>query len=285
MLYTCLIEEAHPKRPFVQVYWAYGEHLGAALERMRRAALANGLKRPRWKQADPFEPADLKSGLFRSDGGEILWSDERFYFESEPGFTPPYGVIASCIEGPFDIDDIRVGYHLSCEDGLYTLEANTTEERLLEDYIGLLRAHEPFRVFWVKVHGHWSDAVEDELYANESITTASTVETLLATDPPNGLRNGFVTLTAFLNEGATNFNISDHKKIVVLTRSEAIAEQVENWLGSRKYPRLDPFVTMDDRMHHWHYRDPQGLDRLELVERLQANGFSRWRPPGTRAAG
>jgi hypothetical protein len=63
MLYSCLIEEDEPLRPFVQMYWAYADELGEALESMVAAAALNGLGRPRCKRADPSDPAHLKRDL------------------------------------------------------------------------------------------------------------------------------------------------------------------------------------------------------------------------------
>lgn len=278
-LYTCLIEEADPEEPFIQVYWAHAEHLGEALERMVAAAALNGLSHPHCKQADPFEPADLREDLSRSADGLTLWANQRYFFEGPPGFTPPYGVIASCIEGDFDMDDVQVGYQLSHTDGLYTVEANTTGDRLLSDYLALIHANEPLRVFWIKVHDHWTDAPADQLYVNEDITSADDVAAFLTANLANTLRNGYVTITGYAVEGATNINITDHKKLVVLTRSEAIANRAAECLEQQGYPRLDPFVTIDDRIHHWHYRDPHSMDSPEFILQLQSNGFHQWQPP------
>lgn len=277
-LYRCLIEEHSPTEPFFQVYWAYGDHLGEALARMRSAAAANGLVHPICREADPSDREDLPSDLNQSEDGDVYWQEGRAYFPPGPGFIFPYGVIPAEGEGPFDPDDIQPGYRMSEEDGFYTVEVNVPDERSLEDYLALLRRFEPFRVFWIKIHDHWVDTDEDHIYINEQLTTTESIEILLRTDPANTLRNGYITLTAYHAEGETNINISDHKKIVVLTRSPVVAAEAAAHIASLGYSSLDPFITIDDRIHHWHYRDPQGLARKSLIKKLKAGGFRHWLP-------
>jgi hypothetical protein len=280
MLYSCLIEEDEPLRPFVQMYWAYADELGEALESMVAAAALNGLGRPRCKRADPSDPAHLKRDLVRSADGHTLWSPTRYFFPPTVGFTPPYGVIASNVDGPFDLDDIGVGYSRSESDGLICIETNTLENDLLDDYVSIVRALEPLRAFWVKLHDHWPPQLAEQILVNEHIVTANRIGEFLNDWSGSVLRNGFVSITGYLEEGATNVSITDHKKIVALTYSSAVADQIVGLLPQMGYGEIDPFFTIDCEMHHWHYRDPNGSDYARLVDELMAAGFTPWTPSG-----
>jgi hypothetical protein len=283
-LYTCLVCEDSPSEPYVQPYWAYGSHLGEALARVQARALSNGFRRPTLKEADPFDPGDLQDDIIWAPDRLTGWAPTQYFFPPGPGFTLPWGVIASCEEGEFDVDDIAPGYRASVEDGLHTIELNTSEDRLVSDYALLLNTSGPFKVFWVVIHGHWTDDAGDLFLVNESLTSADVIERFLRADLANTVRNGYLTFTAYSDEGATNINISDHKKVVAFTRSASMASRLTGALKSVGYTTPEPFNTVDHRFHHWHYRDPRGLGREALIEALLVRGFAHW-DPDSKSAG
>jgi hypothetical protein len=120
----------------------------------------------------------------------------------------------------------------------------------------------------------------EQILVNEHIVTANRIGEFLNDWSGSVLRNGFVSITGYLEEGATNVSITDHKKIVALTYSSAVADQIVGLLPQMGYGEIDPFFTIDCEMHHWHYRDPNGSDYARLVDELMAAGFTPWTPSG-----
>jgi hypothetical protein len=277
-LYTALIEENDPASPFVQVYWARANHMGAALEMMLTAARSNGFLRPIWRQADPFDIKNLPKQLKQYSTQDVFWGNERYGFPATDTLELPYGIISSCIEGEFDVDEIQVGFHVHKDGEMFTLEVNVSEQQLATLYFGLLDEYKKFRVFWYKLHSDWEGNGNEEMFVNENLSTGQSIRHHLEGDVDNSIRNGHCTITAYLEDGATNINISDHKKIVVITYSESKLAIATRFLNAHRIPLLDPFVTVDYKIHHWHFRSPQSCSRAELIRRLETQGFSRWAP-------
>jgi hypothetical protein len=278
-LYVYLLEEADPIEPFFQTYWAHAEHLGEALHKVIVAATRNGLSLPLARAADSCEIPNSDWEVARNPEADVFWTVGRIFFPPEPSFRVPYGVISSYAKGDHDLDEIRAGFERSADEtGLHTIEVNVPESGLLGTYSHLLSLRSRFKVFWYKIHGHWTDSDQDELYVNESLDSPEKIITHLRKTEINSVKNGFLTLTAYIEEGATNFNISDHKKIVVLTYSENVADQVVAELERNGLGRIDPFVSIELGIHHWHYRHPESKPRDQLIQSLLESGFRKWAP-------
>ena len=279
-LFTCLVEERGTAEPFVQVYWARDEHLGGALEKMQVAARANGLRDPAMREADPYDLDNLQGEVEPDPAADVFWALERYSFPPEPTFALPYGVIGSCIEGERDIGDIVAGYSLNkSENGLTTLEVNADEVELVPLYEEFLQAHSSYRVFWYLLHDHWLDDGSNNLFLiNEELNTPARIIEHLRLHERDAIMNGFVTLTAYLQQGSTNVKVSDHKRIVIATYSDEIAAGYVKLLDRAGYDRDDDLTSIDQGIHHWHYRHPASRDRAALVEHLRQLGFKDWKP-------
>jgi hypothetical protein len=288
-LYACLVQEARNAEPFYQLYWGYGPRLGVALARIREAAKGNGIPRPVLCSADPALLESVDCEVERSDSGEVFWSVTRNLYppdlEEEEPLALPFGVIPASQqpEDAHDPDEIAVGYTLWEAEGVSTLEINVAEVDLLALYQRFLTLYEPFQVFWYKVHGQWDDTplgseAPDEIFINEGLTSKDEILAHVEFAEDDSLRNGFVTLTSYAEEGATNLDLSDHKKVVISTTSPAQRDRALEVLAELELRRLEPFVTVDDRIAHWHYRPVDSKDRAALIEHLLATGFSPWAP-------
>jgi hypothetical protein len=283
-LFVVLVEEAHDETPFFQTFWAYGEHLGDALEKVRRAARSQGLCRPICREAGPYDLANLDCEVDRLETGDVFWSLGRSSFPPRTAFEIPQGVIPAAAQDgeaeTLDSDDIRPGFRVTEEGDLFTVEANVDEPSLAALHEALLRAFEPFEVFWYQLQGDWEGELDapELLYVNEELSSADRVLEHLHASRTDSIQNGFVTLTAFASLGATNVNLSDHKKLVVITRADEQKDKAVSLLESRGYQELSPFVSIDQRIHHWHFRHPQGRGREGLISHLLDTGFSLWLP-------
>lgn len=279
-LYRSLIESQFDGEAFLQVYWGRGSHIGEALERMLAAAWENGLHAPEPRELDPFDREHLEEEVDPDPDAEVFWSTTRYYYPPVETFPLPYGIIASGLEGEEDVDDIHEGFTIeTSESGLTTLEVNVSRSMLLDIYAGLLDLCPSYRVFWYLIHDHWENR-EDQFLVNEDLNTPGRILDHLRDHANDSWRNGFVTLTAYAEQGRTNVNISDHKRIVVLSYDRTIAERHAVTLESLGIRQFESLVSIDCRMHHWHYRHPLSRTRSELSRFLQENGFRVWEPGG-----
>lgn len=287
-LYCCLVHQVRGDQPFYQSYWAHAPRLGVALDRIRKAAKSNGIPRPILCSADFDHLENIQAELEHAESGQVFWSVVRNVYppgEDEPPLVLPFGVIPAGQqpEDAEDPEDIVAGYTLWEAEGVSTIEINAAEVDLLALYERFLKLYEPFLVFWYKVHGQWDNSPEaleapDEIFVNEALTSREDILAHIEFGEEGSLRNGFVTLTSYAEEGATNVDLSDHKKVVISTTSPAQRDRALEALAALKLPLLEPFVTVDDRIAHWHYRPVDSKGRDELIAHLLASGFSAWAP-------
>jgi len=249
---------------------------------MQAAARSNGLRDPAMREADPFDLNNLQCEVKPSPSADVFWALSRHFFPPEPTFALPYGVIGSCIEGERDISEIVAGYSLSKADsGLTTLEVNVSADELAPLYQEFLQAHPSYRVFWYLLHDHWLGDGSDSLFLiNEGFNTPAGIIEHLQAHMRDSIMNGFVTLTAYLQEGSTNVKVSDHKRIVVATYADEIAGNYANLLDHVGYDRFDDLTSFDRGIHHWHFRHPASRDRAALERYLRELGFKDWKPKG-----
>lgn len=127
-LYTGLINEQTENDAFIQSYFSRADHMGEALEKMLAAARLNGLENPEVRELDPLDTKMLETLEMKVEPGPdagTFWVISRIYYEPEPLFQLPYGVIASQDEEGHDVDEIAPGFTQSRdENGLTTLEVN-----------------------------------------------------------------------------------------------------------------------------------------------------------------
>lgn len=277
--YTCLIEERDDLNPFVQAYWAHAEEMGRAIEMMLDVAKENGLQRPFPRQCDPYDIKNLPDDIERSSDAAVFWTANRYAFP--PGgkmLDLPVGIIASCIEGDHDIEEIEQGFTVFPGDKLKTIAVNVGVDQLEVLYGKILELFPVYKVFWCLLHDHWNDDSSDLFFVNEDLNSPARINAFIAENRANTILNGYITLTSYLEEGATNINISDHKRIIVRTYSKAVVDQISTLLESNELERKDSIVSIDAGIHHWHYRVRDSLGKEQMKALLKSLGFKPWTP-------
>ena len=292
VLFSCWIQEVGEDIGFLQEFFARASGLGEAIMKVRKAAMEQGCQDPVVFQCDPVELDGDVEGLEPGPEAEVFWSVGRVFFdpgpgESEPDFVFPWGVVPSSGEGEVDTSEIGPGFERSSdEDGIEYLGANVSEPELFPLYCRLLQLHPSYAVFWYVLHGHWAEKEEEDMegpeegpdrfLVNEDLSTPEKIIAHLESRPLDSVRNGFVTLTAYLEEGETNLSISDHKRIMVSSRSPSIVDAYQKTLeeaGLGLHPNL---ASIDAGVHHRHYRLPGSLPKEDLARSLLDSGFRVW---------
>lgn len=280
ILFTCLIEEMTSDEAFLQVYWARASHMGAAIEKMLAAARENGLTNPLPREADPYDIENLDVEVCPDPSSEVFFGTTRYSFPPEPAFEFPTGIIPSYCEDEDadEADGIRSGYGLSKDDeGLIEIGVNVSGSNLMSIFERLLKLHDTYETFWYLIHDHWGNT-SDQFYENSTLKSPDAIIEHLRAHSHDAVMNGFVTLTAYIKDGATNLNISDHKRIVILTYSDAVADLFERALQDAGFEHDQHQVSFDHRIHHRHFRPSESLDRVDLIEHLTSIGFKPWNP-------
>ena len=260
-------------------YWAFAEHLGEALELMKIAAGENELSNPVWRSADYWGSAQLPEGVDQAENKIVFYYPMRYCFnsDSKPALLLPYGVIGSDTKGRHDYRDIHEGYLISKKGDLQLIEATISDTRLLQDYEDVVSVFDCLEVFWCRIHDHWYDRGE-EFYVNRDLRTVEDVHKFILANSESTIRNGYVSLTSYFTEGKTNVTITDHKRLFVSSRSDDCIKRALTVLNDLGYSRKRKLISIDGNMHHWHFRDPKGLDRDDLAKKLKMDGFEFWKP-------
>jgi len=230
-------------------------------------------------ECDPYDFDDLEVKVSPNQDAEVFWSDSCQYFPPEPTFNLPIGIIASSpCEDSYVTDEISRGYTLETnEAGMTSIEVNVESAQLMDLYSKLLQLHNSYRVFWYILHDHWDNEEDNIFLVNEALNSPEKISFHLNSFKINSIRNGYVTLTSYLEEGTTNLSISDHKRIIIDTFSSSIVTLYLEKLNSLGYLNNADLVSIDHRIGHWHYRETESLSRPELEIKLKELGFSEWK--------
>lgn len=281
--YTCLVEE-HAPEAFVQMYWARGTHMGEAIEKVLAAARENNFSNPVVREVDPCdsESPESKGEVYPDPEADVFYSTTRYSFPAEPAFSCPTGIVASGTktgdDDELEADDITMGFCRSVQEhGLIEIGINVESFDLVRIYGRLLSIHDDYETFLYMLHDHWGNT-ETQFLEHPKLNSPDAIMAHLNSHPEDSVMNGFVTLTAYVEDGATNLNISEHKRIVVLTYSEKVADAFVRTLEEEGFAEDSQLVSFDSRIHHWHYRPSASRSREELIAHLSTQGFTPWNP-------
>lgn len=275
-LYTAMVDHAEDGKGILQVFWSEADTIGEALARIGSALPLAGFPEP-WhiSELDPYR-TPLPS-IANVVCPSVWCADTRHGFPQEYTFCLPVGVIKSCEDGKFELRQIRPGYCCRETGDSIVIDAVVAKEDLLDRYLAVVALFGQYRVSWFKFQPGWEKG-GDATYVNEAINDARLLGELLADQRQDLFENGHLTVTAFVQEGSTNINLTDHKTIEVWTTSRDIANRVVGVLQASGLPALDPLISIEAGFHHWHYRPHGSRSRPELIDGLKSLGFSAWQP-------
>ncbi|AFY68425.1 hypothetical protein Pse7367_0107 [Thalassoporum mexicanum PCC 7367] len=259
---------------YLNTFWAWANHRGEAIHRMLGAAKRQKIHNPLVNRLDPFDPENLRADVLTDDYGITFYSEKAYSFVPGYSYKFPYGIVPSCIEGDNEPDDIEPGWNVSVNaDGLLDLTAVVEAKELLEIYGHLISLLPSIRVFWIRIVEDWEKYGQEQIFANESLNTPQLILDFIKGHSIDILQNGHLVLTCFSDVGATNLNLSDHKYIEALSYDKDVIAKLCLHLNDCGIGKLDDLLTINDRIHHWHYRHPAGKGRTDLINMLQNEGF------------
>lgn len=283
--FQCMVHNDYSTQPcdedpdragFCQNYYVQALNLGDAIQQTLAAASSEGMNDP-W--VDLIRPTTKEAIEDASPiPGHPAWkSDTQFAYRhgDESHFALPHGIVPSWEKEELDPDEISAGYSRQEDNGLTTIAVNVAADDLWSLYKKLLYIYPEYKVFWYLLHEHWEET-SDQFFTNEELNSPDRISSHLEQHQLDSIQNGYVTLTAYREEGATNLNISEHKQIVVLTHSPNLADQYAQVLEENFYFQVPDLVSIDQGIYHWHYRLPGSRSRQELITHLKAEGFDEW---------
>lgn len=277
--YTILIEsEESSDEFFVQVFWTWAEHIGAAISSVLKVALQENIKEPVAAQIDPYDFESIPDNVYEIHKTGVFTSGQRYYYPATFCLKIPEGVILSALDGDFDIEDLHKGFRFDLRnDGFCRINVVLPQDELEDTFLQLVKALPSIKVSWVEILNWWDEAENKQLWTNERLNNFDTIADFLKSNNRDILKNGFLNFTVYCEVGATNLQISDHKEICLITRSQEIQRIIADKLKELKISESDNLKSLSKGFHHWHYRPDGSYNRNDFINHIKKNGFSFWK--------
>jgi hypothetical protein len=272
-------------------FYAYGEHLGEALEIAVKIAEQQGILSPHIIET------------YRLDNtGDTHPPDNAIYFEhafmlpelqtfsltaDEPAYIPPTGIIKSTDDYNFQISQIEEGFVPYDKDDkdFYQLKLAVSSTRFFDTCIkciNLLPAIDGFHLYIYDFEAPEDyfdvdryDEKETELWANKSFITHQQIVDFLTENRSSTIENGFIDCIAHYNTGETKVRIDQHKNIYITTKDAALYNDIIDGVAAMGFAQLKKFITLHKHFYHFHYRPMNSLNQRDFIKLLKTEGFEK----------
>jgi len=256
-----------------QTYWATADHLGHAIELAVNAAHARQLVNPVACEAAivdeaPSDTVQLESNLY--------CSDESHLYPVEPGDDPfqyPVGIIPSDNGDDADPDEIHEAYAVDIDEKPFDVEVVVDRRRLESLFFSLVEKLPSASALEVRICGHWDNTQRTGIWLSPDWNSKRTVIDYLTTRKTDLFYSGFVEIAVYCRPQKCTLRIDDHKMIAFYSDSKKYLSEFVSNIERLGIQRHAPFLTIARGFHHYHYRPTNSLDRIELVEALESDGF------------
>jgi hypothetical protein len=279
-LYVVMIEYTEGETSYIQTHWASADSIGNAIDAVVAEGKINGIQCPIPRQIDPYDISNLPDeGISRGENESVMFSETVHSFPADDVMINlPYGIIPSCIEGEFDYSEILSGYTRTKLDGnLHKISMIVSDDDILTAYMNLLEREREYKVLMIELHSHYQNDKINEIYTNEKLATFQNICDFITGNSNDIIKNGHVGVVSYLDKGKTNIKLSDHKMIEIIGYDSNVIEQYGHLINTMGFPYLDRFVSINDRMHHWHYRPAASKNKSELTNHITGLGFNLWK--------
>jgi hypothetical protein len=278
--FIVFITSTGPEESFIQVFWAWAEHPGEAVDKVLAACDRMGVQNAHAMELNYYDDTLLPDEVVHDEMFDVTYEPHHYIYPTVKVFIPPRGIIRSHIDAEqLDPDLIRQGFGSELQDdSSYRVEVVLEQHQLFWTFDTLMKRLPSITVFWVSLTTDWEGIEGEEIWVNEALNTPESIADYLLTHVRDTLDNGYVTLMAYSDVGRTNLFIDSHKTIKVLTESEDVQAAVIMALRDLGLPELDELYRLEFGYYHWHYRPQGSKSRAELVTALSEHGFSHWRP-------
>ena len=279
-LWYLLVEgQQDPETGVFGNFYAYGNHLGEALDKVIKASDEYRFFNHNLVEAslpDSFDIAGEKAGLIKITDDVYMRSTTYTYPLDDPdkGFIPPAGIVKSVGDGGYDDDLIKecfVAYGAD-ENGIFEFELVLARQNLIDTFIKAIGFLPPIDGLSIYIKDHWESGLT-ELWVADHFTDKHTVVTFLNEQKENTLENGHLDIVIHSAKGATDLMLDDHKKIQLHTKDATVFNDFGKNIIGLGYKQTRNFYSLEFGYHHFHYRPAGSLIRSEFKEMLTEHNF------------
>ena len=260
---------------YIKVFWAWAEHIGVAIHKVIEVAQQMGLREPIATMIDFVDSESLSNDVYEICETGVFTFDEEYSFPAEDFVDIPDGVILHA-EDENPEDDIKEGYKSYCNnDDFYFVDIVLSKNKLFKIFIKLVKSLPDIKVSWVSIPDENNEKAE--LWVNENLNDAKKILYFLKSTQADIFQNGLVGFTVYSEVGATNLNLTDHKEISVVTKSQKIKNLITAKIDQFKVKKFDELSCISEGFYHWHYRPIDSLDPKDFIAFLKSKGFAIWK--------
>lgn len=260
-------------------FYAYGNHLGDALEKVIEASKEQSFSNHNLTEAsylDTFETIENNSELVEiADKVFMRPTTYTFPFDDPDNeFVPPIGIVKSVYEGEYEYDLIKekfVAYGAD-ENGIFELQLVLTKDNLIDTFLKTIDFLPSIDGFWIYLKDFWENNLT-ELWVAKHFTDREIVKDFLLKHKIDTLENGFLDIVVHSLQGETNLTLDDHKKIQLNTKDETVFRNFLGNITNLGYEQTREFYSLEFGYHHFHYRLAESLTRDNFKKMLTENKF------------
>lgn len=260
-------------------FYAYGEHLGDALDKTYKAS-----KDYNFKNQNLTEASCLESFEVIGDNDELVEISKDVFLRSptytfpyddpDKDFVPPVGIVKSVYEGEYDYELIKENFvaYGADENGIFEFELVLNKENLIGTFLKTIDFLPSIDGFWIYIKNFW-DNESTELWSTKDFIDKKSLIDFLKTEKKNTLENGYLEIVIHSLSGETNLTLDDHKKIQLHTKDEEVFMNFIGEIIDLGYEQTTDFYNLEFGYHHFHYRPANSLTRNEFKQMLINNKF------------
>jgi len=241
----------------VQLVAASGEHMGEAIAEAREHVPGS------WAVAvDNAEGKEIPLGESVGKGHVISLGDAP---ADTPIFQWPTGVLPS-LANPAAYANAAPGWTVRPESKLLVIEAQTTDDKLTELFMGVLERLPTGDNLEIRVLDHFEDAGVTDIWLTSRVNVKKIVRFLDDNDVEL-FGNGHLEISIYVRDEKATLKLSEHKTLLWLAEGRALESEVTGWLTELGVPRVPSLSTVREGAH-FHYRSAKSRDRKKLAEEL-----------------
>lgn len=277
--YLLIDGQQDAKTGIVGNFYAYGNHLGDALDKTIKSSIEYKFANHNLTEAsllDNFDVIENNNELVKiADNVYMRPTTYTFPFDDpDKEFIPPIGIVKSVFEGEFEYDLIKENFvaYGADENGIFEFELVLTKQNLIDTFIRTIEFLPTIDGFWIYLKNYWESDFT-ELWVAKHFTDKQTVIDFLKTQKKNTLENGYLDIVVHSLTGETNLTLDDHKKIQLHTKDEGVFNDFIGNIVELGYEQTRDFYNLEFGYHHFHYRPDDSLTRTEFKQMLTDNKF------------
>ena len=240
-----------------QLVAASGEHMGQAIAEARDHIAGS------WPVAvEHARGEDIPLGESVGKGHVLMLGDAPAETST---FQWPTGVLPS-LAAPAGYMGAAEGWVVRPGSKLFVIEAQATDDKLTDLFLGLLERLPSGDNLEVRVLDHFEEAGTTDVWLTSRVNTKKIIRFIDDHDVEL-IGNGHLELSIYVRAHNATLRLSEHKTVLWLAQQHALETEVIGWLKDLGVPRAESLVTVREGAH-FHYRPAKSRDRKKLSDEL-----------------